>query len=124
MKRTSFIYAIALLFCVVFTGNAQTVKPGDFAGKWDILVKGTPDGDSKLVADLVREGGVLSGQLVNPTDSTAEKIPVTVTENGNKLSLAFSAQGYDVTIDLDKVDDDNLKGSLMNMFETTAKRIK
>jgi len=124
MKRTSFIYAIAFMLFTAFSSHAQTAPADFFAGKWEILVIGTPDGDSKMVADLVRNGGVLSGQLINQADSTAEKIPVTVTESGNKLALAFSAQGYDVTIDLEKVDEDNLKGSLMNMFETTAKRKK
>ncbi|KAA0992186.1 hypothetical protein [Dyadobacter aurulentus] len=124
MKRTSFIYAIAFMLFAAFSSRAQTAPADFFAGKWEILVVGTPDGDSKMVADLVRNGGVLSGQLINQKDSTAEKIPVTVTESGNKLALAFFTQGYDVTIDLEKVDDDHLKGSLMNMFETTAKRMK
>ena len=40
------------------------------------------------------------------------------------IVLYFSAQGYDLTLDLTKVDNDNLKGSLMNMFEAKAIRVK
>ena len=38
--------------------------------------------------------------------------------------LFFTASGYDLNLPLEKVDDDNLQGKLMNMFESTAVRIK
>ena len=63
--------------------------------------------------------------MADPTDATKEKIPLTkIEESSDKLSLYFTAQGYDVNVDLAKVDDDNLKGSLMNMFDAKAKRLK
>lgn len=86
---------------------------------------GTPNGDAKLVADLARTDGKLAGQITNATDPSAEKITITsVDEAADKLTIGFSAQGYDVTLDLSKVDDDNLKGSMMGMFDATAKRVK
>ena len=125
MKKASFIFGIVLMLSVAFESTAQTAAPADFfVGKWEILVIGTPNGDSKMIASLERSGANLTGQLINAADASAEKIPIIVEENGNKIGLAFSTQGYDVTIDLAKVDDDNLKGSLMNMFDATAKRIK
>ncbi|GAB3318399.1 hypothetical protein GCM10027299_09850 [Larkinella ripae] len=125
MKKVTIVLFIFLLG-VVFQSFSQTTAPADFfAGKWEITVTGTPNGDSKLVADLVRKDGKLTGQLTNAADPNAEKIPVTaIEENGDKLGLSFVAQGYDVTIDLTKVDNDNLKGTLMNSYETTAKRLK
>lgn len=125
MKKASFIFGIVLMLSVAFESTAQPAAPADFfVGKWEILVIGTPNGDSKMIASLERSGANLTGQLINAADASAEKIPIIVEENGNKIGLAFSTQGYDVTIDLAKVDDDNLKGSLMNMFDATAKRIK
>ncbi|MBD2702720.1 hypothetical protein IC229_18885 [Spirosoma sp. BT702] len=126
MKKIS-TFLLFLLLSVTVSTYAQTATPSaDFyAGKWEILVIGTPQGDSKMIAELVRKDGKLTGNLTNTAEPNAEKIPITgVEENGDKLALAFTAQGYDVTIDLAKVDEDNLKGSLLNMFEAKAKRVK
>ncbi|MBD2757859.1 hypothetical protein [Spirosoma validum] len=124
MKKASTILFL-LLLSVAFMGFSQTAAPTDFfAGKWEISVTGTPQGDSKLLADLVRKDGKLTGQLTNMADPTGEKIPInSIEENGDKMGMAFTAQGYDVTIDLSKVDDNNLKGTLMNMFDAKAKRV-
>lgn len=126
MRRVNSIIAIFLMLGVAFTSIAQTSAPAEFfAGKWEITVMGTPNGDSKLLAELTRTDGKLSGQLVNAAEPGAEKISITsIEENGDKILLGFSAQGYDVTLDLSKVDEDNLKGNMMNMFDATAKRVK
>ncbi|SEI37694.1 hypothetical protein SAMN04487995_0167 [Dyadobacter koreensis] len=124
MKKLNLI-CLFLMLGIVFNGNSQTAVPADFfVGKWEVTIIGTPNGDSKMIIDLVRTDGKLSGQMSNPAEPTAEKTPVTVDENADLLDLAFNAQGYDVTINLKKVDEDNLKGSLMGMFDTTAKRVK
>jgi hypothetical protein len=125
MKKATFLLFF-LLVGVAFSGFAQTAAPADFfAGQWEITVVGPPNGDAKLVADLVRKDGKLTGTMTSPADPAGEKIVLTnITENGNQLGFAFVAQSYDVTVDLAKVDDDTLKGSLMSMFTATAKRVK
>ncbi|MGM9511881.1 hypothetical protein ACS5NO_29370 [Larkinella sp. GY13] len=124
MKKVSLFLFIFLLSVCARSFSQTTTPPDFFAGKWEITIIGTPNGDSKLTADLVRKDGKLTGQLINAADSTA-KIPITsIDEKGDNLAMAFTAQGYDVTIDLTKVDDDNLKGTLMNSFEAKAKRLK
>ncbi|MCF2444046.1 hypothetical protein L0657_08770 [Dyadobacter sp. CY345] len=124
MKRFNLIW-LFLILGIVFTSNSQTVAPADFfVGKWEVTIIGTPNGDSKMIVDLVRTDGKLTGQMSNPAEPTAEKAPITVDENGDLIDLAFNAQGYDVTINLKKVDEDNLKGSLLGMFDATAKRVK
>lgn len=126
MRRISSIFMILCLLGAVVTSIAQTAAPADFfAGKWEITVFGTPQGDAKLVADLTRTDGKLTGQITNATDPNAEKIAITsVDEAADKITLGFSASGYDVTLDLSKVDDDNLKGNMMSMFDASAKRVK
>ena len=125
MKKLRFVFVAILMLGVAVYSQAQTAAPADFfVGKWEITVVGTPNGDSKLIANLMRNGDNLTGQLINPADSTAEKVPIIVEHNGDKIGMAFTTQGYDVTIDLAKVDEDNLKGMLMNMFDATAKRQK
>ncbi len=126
MRRISSILMILCLLGAVYTSIAQTTAPADFfAGKWEVTVFGTPNGDAKLVADLTRTDGKLGGQITSATDPSAEKIAITsIDEAADKITIGFSSQGYDVTLDLSKVDDDNLKGSMMSMFDASAKRVK
>lgn len=125
MKKAS-IFLIALFFGIAFNGFSQTTAPTDFfAGKWEISIFGTPNGDSKMTTNLVRKDGKLTGELTNPADTSTPPIPITaVEEKEGKIEIAFTASGYDVTIELNKVDDENLKGSMLNMFDVKAKRIK
>lgn len=96
-----------------------------FAGKWEIMFLGTPNGDVKLIATLVRKDGQLTGEMIDATGTRTEAIPITSIEEGTtKITLGFSAEGYELTADLEKVDDDNLKGMLINMFESKATRVK
>ncbi|MEZ0540025.1 hypothetical protein [Fibrella arboris] len=126
MKKVS-LFVLLLFFGVTLNSFAQATPPTDFyAGKWEVLIVGIPNGDAKLIAELVRKDGKLTGQLTNPSEPGSEKIPLeSVTEAADKLSFAFTAQGHNVTMDLVKVDDDTLKGSIMGgMFDASAKRVK
>jgi hypothetical protein len=48
----------------------------------------------------------------------------TITETENRIELFFQAQGFDVSIDLSRVDEDNMKGALVGMYDVKAKRIR
>ncbi|GAB3787424.1 hypothetical protein GCM10028818_52380 [Spirosoma horti] len=107
-------------------GFSQTATPTDFfAGKWEISVVGSPVGDVKFTTNLVRKAGKLTGELTNTTDPSQAKRPlIRVEEKGDKLMMYFeSSQVGEVPIDLTKVDDDNLKGTL-STFDAAAKRVK
>jgi len=126
MKKAAILF-IFLFTAVVFKGYSQTTAATDFfAGKWEISVVGTPNGDSKLVTDLVRKDGKLTGELKDPTGQNPEALPITsIVEEGDKMTLYFTAQGTEVSLDLAKVDDTHLKGSVMSgMFDASAVRIK
>ena len=89
------------------------------------MVAGTPNGDIKFATDLQRKEGKLFGELTIPADPNAPAIPITNIEEGtDKITIYFSAQGYDLNLDLEKVDQDNLKGTLMGMFDSKAVRVK
>jgi hypothetical protein len=126
MKKVSLLLVVFLLGFVASGFSQTATKPTDFfAGKWEMVIVGTPNGDAKLTTDLVRKDGKLTGELTDATDPSKEKIKIdSIEESGDKLSIAFQAQGHNVTMDLAKVDDDNLKGSVMGMFDASAKRIK
>jgi hypothetical protein len=128
MKKVSIIL-IALFFGIIVNGFSQATTPAPtkdfFAGKWEITILGTPNGDSKLVATLIRKDGKLTGELKDPTDTTKPAIPITsIDEKDGEIEIAFSASGYDVTLPLKKENEDNLKGQLMGMFDAKAVRIK
>lgn len=121
MKKLS---VLVVLFVLGLSFN--TFAQADFfAAKWEITVIGTPNGDAKFVTKLERKDGKLAGELSMPADPNAEKIPISsIEESADKIVINFSAQGYDVNVELSKVDNDNLKGTLMNMFEAKAIRVK
>ncbi|GAB4016444.1 hypothetical protein EXU85_09055 [Spirosoma sp. KCTC 42546] len=125
MKKVSlFLFIFLLGVCV--KGFSQATPPTDFfAGKWEITIMGTPEGDAKMVTELIRKDGKLTGELKDPS-GTRPVTPITkIVEEGTKLTIYFdTAQAGEIPVELTKVDDDHLKGSLMNMFESTALRVK
>jgi hypothetical protein len=135
MKKISFVLFVLLVTTISnsFAQTAVAAAPATttaatttdfFAGKWEVVFIGTPNGDAKLVANLVRKDGQLTGELTDPTGTMTEAIPITsIEETAEKLSFGFAAQGYDLTCELEKVDDNNLKGMLANMFEAKATRV-
>ena len=124
MKQTFII--LSLFFGIAIKGYSQSTPPLDFfAGKWELIVFGTPDGDKKMIATFTRIDGKMTGELTDPVDTLKEKNPMTsIEEEATKINIFFSASGYDLNVPLEKIDDDNLKGMLMSMFEVKAKRIK
>ena len=67
----------------------------------------------------------MTGYLTSADKPDSDKNPLTkVDEEKDKIVIYFAAEGYDLSADLSKVDNNNLKGQLFNMFETKATRIK
>lgn len=121
MKKASIILFM-FFFGIALQGFSQNTTPTDFyVGKWEIAVNGTPRGDIVFKTNLVRKDGKLTGELV--TDDN--KRPITKIEEKDKTLVIYfeSSQGGEISIDLTKVDDNNLKGTLMD-FTATAKRVK
>lgn len=128
MKKVSVIL-IALILGLASKSFAQSSGPAKtsdfFVGKWEFLVIGTPQGDVKFVSELVRKDGKLTGELSTPADPSAAKIPITsIEEDGDKIIIFFTTSGYDLDLNMTKVDADNLKGMMFNMFESKGVRIK
>lgn len=126
MKKANLFMFLFLLGFYSNVSSQPTPVADFFAGKWEILIMGTPDGDAKMSAILVRKEGKLTGELVS-SGGEGSKEPIVITqieEGSDKVNLFFTAQGYDVNLELTKVDEDHLKGQLMNMFDATAVRVK
>ena len=123
MKKVLFCNLIAfMLVAIAVKANAQTAS-NYYLGKWDVLVKGTPNGDVHLKFNITDSVGHLKGTLVDTVEH--KDVPLTnVEQAGDKITLYFTIQSYDVNIVLTKKDDDHATGSLLDMFDALADRIK
>ena len=118
------IFWFVLLLGVAVDGVSQTNQRNKvFVGKWEITVADTPE--IKFTTNLVRKRGRLTGELTDARNPAAPKLPITkVEEKGNSMSIFYtSTEKKELTIDLTKVDADNLHGT-MYTFDASAKRIK
>ena len=87
------------------------------------MVKGTPNGDAKMVLSLEQKDRILAGTITN--GESAEPVKLTnVEEKETSVTVYFSASGYDVYLLMDKKDDDHVTGSMMDMFDAEGERIK
>lgn len=123
MKKVSIMFFILFLGLTI-QGFSQTAPKDFFTGPWEITIMGTPDGDSKMKTTLTRVNGNLTGVLADATDSTKPKFKIDrIDEKPDSIVIFFYAEGMDINLDLKKVDNHNLEGTLLGMFESKAKRI-
>jgi hypothetical protein len=122
MKKLS-VFIAAIVCSLVFSIGAKAQAPADFyVGKWAVLTTGLPSGDAKSIVTFERKDGKLIGQMAEEGKPKAN-IFTKVEEKGNTVTGYFTASGYDVYIFLDKKDDNNIAGALMDMFDCTGVRI-
>ena len=122
MKKLCFMLTLMLgLFAV--TGSRAQTNPAYFPGKWNVTIMGTPNGDSKMTLVLERKDGKLTGAVQDSTGKEITKI-TQVDEKDKTITAAFTVQSYDVTLTLEPVDDDHVKGSLLGMFDAKGVRVK
>jgi hypothetical protein len=122
MKKLSLIFTVVMGLFMSLTVSAQT-KPDYYPGKWNVIIIGTPGGDAKMTFVLERKDGKLGGAVQDSTGKEMTKI-TSIEEKEKTITAAFTVQSYDVTLTLDPVDDDHVKGSLMGMFDAKGARVK
>jgi hypothetical protein len=128
LKKMNVLKSILLVFALVFTygvSSAQDVTADEayYLGTWDVLIKGTPNGDVNMPMTIEKKDGKLVGKAVNP-ESKEEVVFSEIAVKGTDLTFAFSMMGYDLTMILTKKDDDHANGKLMDMFDSEATRKK
>ena len=121
-KKTIFLVAFLIMLCT-FQMKAQSATQEYFAGKWSVLLKGLPDGDTKMILLLDKKDTSITGVVQDSTGKEIAKI-TSADLKENQLTIYFTAQGYDVSLLLNKKDEDHVAGSLMGMFDATGDRIK
>ena len=121
MKNLSilFFFFTALLF-----SSASMAQNSDyFAGDWEVQIKDTPMGTISVVLTLERVDGKLAGKFVDKASGVETKMNQ-VTEQAAGLTLSFTAEGYgDLYLTLQRTDDENVTGSLMDSFAVEGKRV-
>lgn len=124
MKRITSIAIGSLLMLLAVSTNAQTKTGADFfAGKWKVLITGTPYGDLKRIYVLEKSGNTLTGIVQDSTGKEITKCS-NVEVKDNEVTLYYQAMGNDVSITLIKKDDDHVTGSVLGQFDAKGERIK
>lgn len=120
-KITFLAFAMVLLFNVAFA--IPSLNPEYFEGKWEVLIKGTPQGDATLPLRFETVGDLTTGYFFEEGATTESKMQ-SVKISEDVLNAAFNISGYDVTLFLKKVDDETAKGDLMGMFDAIGTKVK
>jgi len=123
MKKVSFLFTGLFFLLLSVNIKAQTTGADYFAGKWNVLIKGTPGGDAKMFIVLEKKDTMLTGVVQDSTGAEMSKIDK-IEISGDKATVYFNAQGYDVNLEMNKKDDDYFTGSMMGMFDAEGERVK
>ena len=124
MKKINSIVIGSLLLLLSVSVNAQSKTGADFfAGKWKVLITGTPYGDLKRIYVLEKNGNALTGIVQDSTGTEITKCSK-VDVKDNEVTLYYQAMGNDVSITLIRKDDDHLTGSVLGQFDAKGERIK
>ena len=123
MKKINSLTGLFFLL-LSFSANAQSKTGAEyFAGKWNVLLKGIPNGDATMIFVLESKNDSITGVVQDSTGTEISKITSAELKD-DEVTLYFTAQGYDVNLLLKRKDEDFVTGSLMNMFEAEGKRVK
>jgi hypothetical protein len=122
MKKLSILvfFFAALLFSS--STMAQTTEDY-FVGEWNVQIKDTPMGTISVLLTLERVDGKLVGKFVDAASSTETKMN-DITEGENSITLNFTSEYGDLYFTLQREDDENVSGSLMDSFAVSGTRVK
>jgi len=124
MKKLYSLAASILFLLLAVGANAQAKTGADFfAGKWKVLITGTPYGDLKRIYVLEKNGNALTGIVQDSTSKEITKCS-NVEVKDKEVTLYYQAMGNDVSITLIKKDDDHVTGSVLGQFDAKGERIK
>jgi len=124
MKKLSLLFAIVMGLFITLDTNAQTTE-NTFEGKWNVTIFDTPNGDAQMTFVFENKDDKLSGVVLDANGGEMSKVTgITMSQNDKRLYGDFTAEGYDINIMLDLVDNDHVKGNVMDMFDASGVRIK
>jgi hypothetical protein len=102
------IFSIIVFLLSAVNLFAQSQSDIDFfSGKWEIMIKGTQNGDATVILVLEKGGDGLIGSVQDANGSELSKI-ARIVVGTNTLNLQFNVQGQTVNVELVKKDDDHV----------------
>ena len=122
MKKLSILvfFFAALLFSS--STMAQTTEDY-FVGEWNVQIE-APMGTISVLLTLERVDGKLVGKFVDASTSTETKMN-DITEGDNSLTLNFTSAEYGpLYFTLQREDDENVSGTLMDSLKVSGTRVK
>jgi hypothetical protein len=124
MKKSNVFIAGMFFLLVSLAANAQSKAGADyFTGKWSVLVKGTPNGDARMLVSIEKKDTIMTGAIQDSTGTEVAKFSkVELTDT--TVKVYFTTQGYDVYLLLTKKSDDHAAGDMLGMFDADADRVK
>ena len=124
MKRLDLLIAGLFLFIFSIGVNAQTKYGYDyFAGAWNIIVRSTPQGDVKMVANYEKINNMVSASLKDSTGKDLYKVTNTEINEDKAIITFIGSQSSDVPYTLKKKDETSITGDIMGIFEVEGSRL-
>ena len=123
MKTLRMMMTAILMVLAIGVANAQS--DDFFAGKWKFEVTGMPQGDATMTLTLKRNSeGNLTGNIIQNEGDAPIELTRVDEKKGKSITAYFKASGYDCYIFAEKTGDDEVEGSVMDMFDAIGKKVK
>ena len=123
MKTLRMMMTAILMVLAIGVANAQS--DDFFAGKWKFEVTGMPQGDATMTLTLKRDSeGNLTGNIIQNEGDAPIELTRVDEKKGKSITAYFKASGYDCYIFAEKTGDDEVEGSVMDMFDAIGKKVK
>ena len=123
MKTLRMMMTAILMVLTIGVANAQS--DDFFAGKWKFEVTGMPQGDATMTLTLKRNSeGNLTGNIIQNVGDAPIELTRVDEKKGKSITAYFKASGYDCYIFAEKTGDDEVEGSVMDMFDAIGKKVK
>ena len=108
---------------ISIASQAQTAGTNYFTGKWNVLIKNLPQGDTRMIVNLEKVDSVWTGAISDSAGKEVSKFSK-VEMQDTTVTVYFTAQGYDVFLTLNQKGDDQVTGSMMDMFDAEGDRVR
>jgi len=122
-KLKSMLTGVFILFLTLHVHAQTSAGPDYFTGKWNVVIKGTPQGDARMFFVLEKKDSTMTGIVQDSTGTQISKLDK-IELGANSATLYFNVQGYDVNLVMNKKDDDHVTGNLLGMFDAEGERVK
>ena len=120
-KLTQLVFLFAFMLFASTTMAQTSTAPDYFVGDWEVTINGTPMGNITVMLTLERVDGKLVGKFVDAAGMETKMNDIT--ENENSLTLTFTSEYGDLVLAIQRKDDENVSGSLMDSFTVEGKRV-